>query len=236
MSLKLLAFETATEACSVALYIDGQISQRVEVAPRRHAELCLPWADQLLAEAEVARSQLDAVAVGCGPGAFTGVRLGMAVAQGIALGLDRPLLPVSTLHTLALRAPNSAQCVLACIDARMGQVYAACYRSIDNGLLQLWGEEQLLTPDALLLPDNQGVWSGVGSGFTAAGGVLSKRLQSHLLHVDASALPQAADLLKLAVPAFLRGQAQAPEHALPRYLRNHVALTLQQQRAQRRAS
>jgi len=95
--MKLLAFETATEACSVALYVDGQVTERFEIAPRRHAELSLPWAEALLAEAGVARSQLDAIALGRGPGAFTGVRLAIAIAQGIALALDRPLIPVSTL-------------------------------------------------------------------------------------------------------------------------------------------
>ncbi len=102
--MKLLAFETATEACSVALWIDGDVRERFEVAPRRHAELALPWAEQLLAEAGVAKSQLDAVAVGRGPGAFTGVRLAVALAQGIALALDRPVVAVSTLLVLAARA------------------------------------------------------------------------------------------------------------------------------------
>ena len=99
--MKLLAFETSTEACSVALWLDGEVRERFEVAPRRHAELALPWADALLAEAGVAKSQLDAIAVSRGPGAFTGVRLGVALAQGIALALDRPAVPVSTLAALA---------------------------------------------------------------------------------------------------------------------------------------
>ena len=99
--MKLLAFETATEACSVAVYVDGEVSERFDLAPRRHAELALPWADEVLAEAGIAKSQLDAIAVGRGPGAFTGVRLAIAVAQGIALALDRPVLPVSTLAALA---------------------------------------------------------------------------------------------------------------------------------------
>jgi tRNA threonylcarbamoyladenosine biosynthesis protein TsaB len=102
--MKLLAFETATEACSVALWIDGEMRERFEVAPRRHAELALPWAEQLLAEAGIAKSQLDTIAVGRGPGAFTGVRLAIALAQGIALALDRPVVPVSTLAALAMRA------------------------------------------------------------------------------------------------------------------------------------
>ncbi|HJW47724.1 MAG TPA: tRNA (adenosine(37)-N6)-threonylcarbamoyltransferase complex dimerization subunit type 1 TsaB, partial [Lysobacter sp.] len=102
--MKLLAFETATEACSVALWLDGDVHERFEIAPRRHAELSLPWAEQLLADAGVRKSQLDAIAIGRGPGAFTGVRLAIAIAQGIALALDRPVVPVSTLATLALQA------------------------------------------------------------------------------------------------------------------------------------
>ena len=116
--MKLLAFETATEACSVALWIDGDVRERFEIAPRRHAGLALPWADALLAEAGVAKSQLDAIAVGRGPGAFTGVRLAIAIAQGIALALDRPVVPVSTLAALAMRAPGDR--ILSAIDARMG--------------------------------------------------------------------------------------------------------------------
>src|SRR3970282_1485136 len=106
--MKLLSCETATEACSVALWIDGEVRERFELAPRRHAELSLPWAGQLLAEAGIAKSQLDAIAVGRGPGALSGVRLAIAIGQGIALALDRPMLPVSTLAALALRAAASA--------------------------------------------------------------------------------------------------------------------------------
>ena len=102
--MRLLAIETATEACSVAVLVDGAVIERFEIAPRRHTELVLPWADALLAEAGIAKSQLDAIAVGRGPGAFTGVRLAIALAQGIALALDRPLLPVSTLAALAMQA------------------------------------------------------------------------------------------------------------------------------------
>ena len=116
--MKLLALETSTEACSVAVWIDGEVRERFELAPRRHAELALPWAEQLLAEAGIAKSQLDAIAVGRGPGAFTGVRLAIAIAQGIALALDRPVLPVSTLAALAMRAQGDR--IIAAIDARMG--------------------------------------------------------------------------------------------------------------------
>ena len=101
---RILALETATEACSVALWIEGEVLDRFEVAPRRHAELALPWIEDLLAQAGLARAQLDAVACGRGPGAFTGVRLAVAITQGLALALDRPAVGVSTLEALALPA------------------------------------------------------------------------------------------------------------------------------------
>lgn len=231
--MKLLAFETATEACSVALYVDGQVSERFDIAPRRHAELSLPWAEQLLAEAGVARSQLDAIALGRGPGAFTGVRLAIAIAQGIALALDRPLVPVSTLQVLALRAPAGATHVLSSIDARMGEVYVGRQVRVE-GQWQAQGEEIVCAPDAVDLPDGAR-WFGVGTGFGAAEGVLATRLSAQLDGVDAQALPRASDLLQLAVPMFERGEAMAPELVEPAYLRNNVALTLAEQQAARAA-
>lgn len=231
--MKLLAFETATEACSVALYVDGQVRERFEIAPRRHAELSLPWAEELLAEAGLARSQLDAVALGRGPGAFTGVRLAIAIAQGIALALDRPLIPVSTLQVLALRAPAEATHVLSSIDARMGEVYAARHVCVD-GQWHLEGEEVVCAPEAVELPDGSR-WFGVGTGFGAAEGVLATRLADQLDGVDAQALPRASDLLALAVPMLERGEAMAPELVEPAYLRNNVALTLVEQQAARAA-
>ncbi|AUZ54549.1 tRNA (adenosine(37)-N6)-threonylcarbamoyltransferase complex dimerization subunit type 1 TsaB [Stenotrophomonas acidaminiphila] len=231
--MKLLALETATEACSVALHVDGRVLERFEIAPRRHAELTLPWAEQLLAEAGIARAQLDAIALGRGPGAFTGVRLAIAIAQGVALALDRPLLPVSTLQVLAMQAPVDASHVLASIDARMGEVYAArCVRRGD-GLWDEQGAEVVIAPDALQLPDGGSRWAGVGTGFGAAEGLLATRLQARLSSVDAQALPRASDVLKLAVPAFARGEGIAPERVQPAYLRDNVALTLVEQQALR---
>ncbi|MCW4456208.1 tRNA (adenosine(37)-N6)-threonylcarbamoyltransferase complex dimerization subunit type 1 TsaB [Flavobacterium sp. MXW15] len=232
--MKLLAFETATEACSVALHVDGRVLERFEIAPRRHAELALPWAEQLLAEAGIARSQLDAIALGRGPGAFTGVRLAIAIAQGIALALDRPLLPVSTLQALALRAPAGAQHVLASIDARMGEVYAAAFERRDDGL-QALGAEVVIAPDAYALPQEAAAWHGVGTGLAAADGLLAARLQPVLASVDAQALPRASDVLTLALAAHARGEAVAPERVEPAYLRDNVALTLVEQQALRAA-
>ena len=158
--MKLLAFETATEACSVAVYVDGEVLERFELAPRRHAELALPWADGLLAEAGVAKSQLDAIAVGRGPGAFTGVRLAVALAQGIALALDRPVLPVSTLAALAASATGDR--ILAAIDARMGEVYLGVFERRDGEVLSV-AEELVVRPDLADLPAGES-WQGVGTG------------------------------------------------------------------------
>ncbi|HEY4582548.1 MAG TPA: tRNA (adenosine(37)-N6)-threonylcarbamoyltransferase complex dimerization subunit type 1 TsaB [Lysobacter sp.] len=228
--MKLLAFETATEACSVALSVDGEVVERFEIAPRRHAELALPWADALLADAGFARSQLDAVAVGRGPGAFTGVRLAIALAQGVALGLDRPLVPVSTLAALALpvaRAYPGAP-VLAAIDARMGELYVAGYRLVDDALQPLCDEALRAAAQADV--EGEG-WHGVGTGFGAGDGALVAQLHAKLARFDATALPHAADVARLGARAFAAGAAIAPELIEPAYLRNNVAMTLAEQQA-----
>lgn len=232
--MNVLAFETSTEACSVALHTAGGVIERFELAPRRHAELALPWAQALLAEAGLARSQLDAIAVGRGPGAFTGVRLAIGITQGIALALDLPVLPVSTLRALALRAPVGAERVLACIDARMGEVYAACFAR-DGGAWTALSNEMVLAPEAFALPDDSAGWQAVGSGMAAAGELLQQRLSAQLAGVDASALPHAADVLALALPALARGEGVAADRIEPAYLRDNVALTLEQQKAARAA-
>ena len=226
--MKLLAFETATEACSVALWIDGQVRERFEVAPRRHAELALPWAEALLVEAGLAKSQLDAVAVGRGPGAFTGVRLAIAMAQGIALALDRPIVGVSTLAALAMQAKGER--ILAAIDARMGEVYLGAFERRADGM-HLLVNEVVAKPASAAIPD--GSWTAVGTGFSAADGTLQQRLQGRLLSVDAHALPHAVDVARLGAVAFERGEAVAAERIEPAYLRDNVALTLVQQQALR---
>lgn len=235
--MKLLAFETATEACSVALWLDGEVRERFELAPRRHAELSLPWAEQLLAEAGVRRSELDAIAISRGPGAFTGVRLAIAIAQGIALALDRPIVPVSTLAVLALRAqPLAAGAdalrVYAAIDARMGEVYTGAFELRGGDAFAL-DEETVVAPDAAVAPGDGTDWLGVGTGFAAAHGALQQRLGARFAGIDAEALPHAADLARLAALAHARGEAVAPELVEPAYLRNNVALTIAEQVALR---
>ena len=226
--MHLLAFETATEACSVAVWANGQVRERFEVAPRRHAELALPWADALLAEAGIARSQLDAIAVGRGPGAFTGVRLAISLVQGIALALDRPVVPVSTLAVLAMQGRGDT---LAAIDARMGEVYVGAFRREGEAVVAL-GPEVVCPPEQAPLPE-PGEWQGIGTGFGAAEGALRQRFGTLINSVDANALPHAADVARLAAIAFERGEAVAPERAEPAYLRNQVALTMAEQQALR---
>jgi len=229
--MKLLAFETATEACSVALYLDGEVLERFEVAPRLHAEYALPWAEDLLAQAGIQRAQLDAIAISRGPGAFTGVRLAIALAQGIALALDRPVVALSTLQVLGARAPG--EWVLAAIDARMGEVYSAAFQRT-GGVLTAIGAETVLAPAQVRLPEaGSAHWQGVGTGFAAGGGVLAAALGTRLAGVDAGALPRAADLARLAAAAHARGEAVAADRVEPAYLRNQVALTLAQQAAAR---
>lgn len=228
--MKLLAFETATEACSVAVWIDGEVRERFEIAPRRHAELALPWADALLADAGIAKAQLDGIAVGRGPGAFTGVRLAIALVQGIALALDRPVVAVSTLAVLAMQAPQGR--ALAAIDARMGEVYAGAFVRDGDGVLAT-SAEQVLAPSRVTLADGEGGWHGVGTGFGAVDGALQQALAPQLSSVDATALPHAADVARLAAPAFARGEVLAPERLEPAYLRDNVALTLAEQAALR---
>lgn len=232
---RILALETATEGCSVALWLDGEVLERFELAPRRHAELTLPWIEALLAQAGVTRAQLDAVACGRGPGAFTGVRLAVAIAQGLALALDRPALGVSTLEALALpamraldAAGDAATGVVAAIDARMGEVYLADYaRGADAGWARR-GDERVLPPSDAVI-DDAALRVGVGTGFAAQDGALETRLGNRLVRVEPDALPRAADVARLAAAALARGEGLAPEDLQPAYLRNKVALTLAEQ-------
>ncbi|AIF47130.1 tRNA (adenosine(37)-N6)-threonylcarbamoyltransferase complex dimerization subunit type 1 TsaB [Dyella japonica] len=226
--MNLLAIETSTEACSVALIHGDEVIARSELAPRRHAELVLPMADALLAEAGLGRHALDVIAVGRGPGAFTGVRLGISLAQGMALALDVPVVTVSSLAALALEAPEDDASILAVIDARMGEIYAASYRSDGNGGLVELDEERVCTPEALILSPSH-AWHVVGTGWTTYADVLRPRLTGPLLSAEGARYPQARHVAELAAREFAAGRAHAPEQALPVYLRDKVALTLVEQ-------
>ncbi|MCK9529741.1 MAG: tRNA (adenosine(37)-N6)-threonylcarbamoyltransferase complex dimerization subunit type 1 TsaB [Gammaproteobacteria bacterium] len=217
--MNLLAIETATEACSAALFTHGRVVSRHQVAPRGHADLILAMCDEVLAEAGVARSQLDAVAFGRGPGSFTGVRIATGVAQGLGYALDVPLVPVSTLMTLAQGALRERgwSHVIAAIDARMGEVYWAAFRAAALGLMEPAGPEKVSAPEAVVLPD-AGVWCGAGTGWAAYGA----RLPVQVIERDGERLPHAHDLALLAVAAYERGEYVSAAVALPVYLRDDV--------------
>lgn len=222
--MKLLAIETASEACSAALWLDGELLTRHQLAPRRHAELILPMMDQLLAEADVGLNRLDALAFGRGPGSFTGVRIATGVIQGAALGADLPVVPVSTLATLAQGTSriHGERRILAAFDARMGELYWGAFQIGQDGLVVLQQQECVAGVDALPLPRGEG-WFGAGSGWEAYGVQLSQRLGAALRGADAKLLCDAGDLARLAVTAFDQGDFVAPEQALPTYLRDQVA-------------
>ncbi len=227
--MKLLAIETATEFCSVALLCDGQLISRGELAPRRHAELLLPMCDEVLAEAGVTRNQLDAIAVGRGPGAFTGVRLAISAAQGIALGINRPIVAVSSLAALALNAPDNGAPTFAIIDARMGEIYAGCFVRDQHWLLRPTSPESVGPAEHLELP--VAAANFVGTGWETYQSVLTARLHSPPLYGDGSFFPRAELIARLAQPMFAAGMAVDPADVRPTYLRDNVALTIEQQRS-----
>lgn len=237
--MKLLAFDTATEMCSAALYIDGAVRSREQELPRGHGAELLPMIDSLLAEAQLSLGALDAIAFGRGPGGFTGVRLGASVAQGLAFGAGLPVLPVSNLLAVAQRAAErvgnatahagGAYRVLVCNDARMGEVYTASFLCSGAGALpQLLGVESVRPPaDVELVSDEQAVATGIatigaGRGFRAYP-LLGERMGSRLLQVHDDLLPTAAAMIPAALADWQQGRALPPGAAQPVYLRDNVA-------------
>jgi tRNA threonylcarbamoyladenosine biosynthesis protein TsaB len=224
--MRILAVDTATEACSAALLTPQHIASRYAELDREHAERILEMVDSVLVEVGIALSEVDAVAFGRGPGAFTGCRLAASVAQGLAFGAGRPVVPVSDLRALAQRVldqPLGAQAVLVCTDARMQEVYWAWYRRDSRGFAELCGTERVGAPQTVELAVSiEGPVHGVGRGFLAYPQLLG-RFQRTLAAVHREWLPRAGEVARLAMPDFVAGLAVAPEHAIPVYLRNEVA-------------
>ena len=217
--MKLLALDTATEACSAAVWVDGAVLERYEWAPRRHATLILPMIESVLAEAGLSVTQLDAIAVGRGPGAFTGVRISVGITQGIAFAADLPVAMVSTLAVLALgaaRATHQTRVAVA-LDARMGEVYWGVY-AVASTDAELLGEERCCAPEAVIAP--VGEWFGAGSGWSAHADTLARRLTISDWWGDC--YPRAGDVARLAAAPSRRGEWVAAEQALPVYLRDRV--------------
>ncbi|MFQ2286056.1 tRNA (adenosine(37)-N6)-threonylcarbamoyltransferase complex dimerization subunit type 1 TsaB [Aeromonas dhakensis] len=221
--LKILAVDTATEACSAALLVGEKVFSRWEEAPRDHTRKILPMVQAVLDEAGVTLDELDAIAFGRGPGSFTGVRIGIGVAQGLALGAGVPLIGISTLAAMAQGAHrlDGAERVLTAIDARMDEVYFGHYELID-GRIQLVGEEVVSGPAALVASRGMlpGSFTRVGTGFETYGETLAALADE--LVASQVRFPAAEDMLPLARSAWLAGEAVAVELATPVYLRDKV--------------
>jgi tRNA threonylcarbamoyladenosine biosynthesis protein TsaB len=206
-ALSILAVETATEACSAALYHDGKIASRFTVAPRQHAALILTQCDELLREMNILSSQLSAVAFGCGPGSFTGVRIAAAVAQGIAIAHDLPVISVSSLQALAQAAflELGKEKVIAGMDARMQEIYTGRFIVQDN-IMQLIDQEVVISPEKLKAPDVSEDWFYAGFAFQ----------QENII------FPSAGAVIAIALQHWQENKIILPEKALPVYLRNKV--------------
>ena len=221
--MKILAIDTSTDACSAALSLAGEIHERFELAPRAHSQLILPMLESLLAEAGIALTQLDAIAFGCGPGSFTGVRIAAGVTQGIAFGANLPVVPVSTLAALAQGACDELGLshVLAALDARMHEVYWGAYSCSGDGIVHLQDEEGVYTPDRVPMPMSA-QWAGVGSGWVSYGTALHTRLAGLVTATHAQRHPRARDVARLGAYGLQHKQAVSAEQALPVYIRNGV--------------
>lgn len=223
MTSKILAVDTATENCSVALKVGNEIIARCEMAPREHTTKILPMVDSVLAEAGLTLNQLDALAFGRGPGSFTGVRIGIGIAQGLAFGAELPMIGVSTLAAMAQQAFRKQQAthVLAAIDARMNEIYVGGYQRLDNGDWETVVAEAVTAPENFKPELAENVWSLAGTGWPAYPELQG---QLNLTVSDSGVLyPEAEDMLLLAHHAFERGEAVDAEHASPVYLRDTVA-------------
>lgn len=224
--MKILALDTSTEYCSAALWLAGECAADGCHAGQRHSELLLPMIDGLLRRAGLALVDLDAIAFCEGPGSFTGLRIACGVAQGLAFGAALPVVGIGSL--LALAAATDAAQVACCLDARMREVYFAAYRRAGTDWESVHAPG-LYAPEALprLL---EGEWIGCGNGFAAYPDALRRALGEHLVTVEAQRWPHAREIAALAAVAMARGGGKPAEEALPVYLRDKVALTIEEQR------
>ena len=227
--MNILAIETSTPACSVALQTGGgEVRERFEQAAQRHTEMLLPMIRALLADAQMGFNEVDVIAFARGPGAFTGLRVSASIVQALAMAADTPVVPVSTLAVMAQGAQrlHGVKRSAIAIDARMNEVYWACYAFDDDQTLHTVCEEQVCSPDQVALPP-EGTWVGAGSGWLEYGESLKKHMGDKLAHVLELPYPRAQDVLLLASQAYGRGESVTPEQAVPVYLRDEVAKKMQ---------
>ncbi|MGV8933329.1 MAG: tRNA (adenosine(37)-N6)-threonylcarbamoyltransferase complex dimerization subunit type 1 TsaB [Gallionellaceae bacterium] len=218
--MNILALETSTEYCSLALWQDGMLLEKSVLVGQKHSEVMIALLDELLREANVKLAQLDGIAYGAGPGSFTGVRIACGVTQGLALGANLPVIGISTLQAVAQASGKDK--VIVALDARMAEVYFAVYEKRGSVWLTVC-EPCLCLPQNTPAVAGKG-WLGAGSGFAVHGEVLQQRLEGQLEEVDAACVPQAGAIAQLAAPMFAGGLGMDAALAMPLYLRDKVAL------------
>jgi len=219
--VNLLAIETATETCSVALAVGGEVRQCHRHAPRQHAELLLPFVWDLLAQAGIGPGAVDAIAFSRGPGSFTSLRIGIGVVQGLAWATGCPVIPISSLAATAQSAAvNGVKAALVTLDARMNEVFTGLFRLNDDGIMIAVGQEQVCAPGLVQLPDDAEVHA-VGIGFERYPEL--HQLAGRMAGTQADTWPSAVSVIKLAQASPLIHNGLPAEMAQPVYLRDNVA-------------
>ncbi len=219
--MKILALDTSSQACSTAMWIDGAVIEHFELLERGHSKRILPMIEAVLAEAGLVLRQCDALAFGRGPGSFTGIRIGVGAAQGLAYGADLPTVPVSSLAALAYGQP--ARRVLAAFDARIGQIYWGAFARGPRGDSIVVRGEAVSEPESVSV-DGEG-WVGAGSGFDRYAERLGARLRTRLTGWSPRQVPHARDVAALGARDFANGLSVPASGAVPEYVRDRVART-----------
>ena len=237
--MNLLALDTSTEVLSLAIQLGEKTFTHSQIAGNASSQLVLPQIQLLLDAANIKLSDLNGIAFGAGPGSFTGVRIACGVAQGLGFGANLPVVGVSTL--LALAEASGEDNVIACLDARMGEIYHAAFQKHEN----IWRETletQVCKPEsspvlafrASQMIMHEKAWVGIGSGWGVYGETLSTIYAQNLTKILAEVTPTAEAILRLAKPTFIAGLAKPASEAAPIYIRNRVALTLAEREAGQR--
>jgi len=223
--LKILALDTSTEACSAALFVDGDVIEEFELTPREHTQMILPMVQRVLAQGGVQLSDLNGIAFARGPGAFTGLRIAAGVTQGLALGANLPVMPVSSLAALAhgVWRLYGADKVLTALDARMHEVYWGAWRVLGEGRVHADDAgECVLAPANAPVPATSD-WFAAGSGWSAYADMLLPRFAAVVRAVDHELLPRAYDVALIAAHQVMQHGWLSAEQAQPVYLRDNVA-------------
>lgn len=228
--MNILALDTCTESCSAALLYKGELIERIELTQRGHSDLILGMMDSLFKEAGTSIAAIDAVAFGRGPGSFTGVRVCVGVAQGIAFARDLPVIPISSLAAVAQGASDEfdSNHIAVAMDARMGEIYCASYQR-EDGLVKIVGQERVCSPEQFKADSDQ-QWIGVGTGWGEYETLLRQQFSGNLEQVFVTQYPQAKNIITLAQFEAKSGRMITAEQAFPVYLRNNVAKKKGQQK------